>query len=370
MRVFDVYTFNIAKIVRFKDTKKYVDWMLKELQLSYQNIYFTINPFMSNIESIVEKYPNLSKYIFEYEPYRSQVLTSITPQWKKGKYYAEKEDWNSLFEIVSKCPRGFNVTGNVVFNQIDWFHAGIKDAALYDELEYKNRESAGIVSTHHIINSQIIIGREYDDGNKKNYVSVVIESTNECGEPRDTTAIVKRLKKYLGIPVSKEIVCREDLEKSWELQEKIRQCNNILKGKIDTVSLDERTKIKFGETEFVPKLVDKMKIKTAFRNTTFLLEKRKKLLPGMNVVSSIDRHNHVYEILFDRTQNCPDYFYWYIYIRGHNFLLSTTQNILCAANEEEAKEKLNEVAVFCEKLKGEMETILMDDFGETPEWYQ
>ena len=372
MRIFDKYTFNIASKVKFKDTKKYVDSILEQMGLSYQNICFTYKGFMTSLEQVLEKYPNLSKYCFEYKPYGgTRILTSLTPRWTKGEYYAKKEDWESLFEIVSKCPRGMNITGNLVFDQIDWYGDGVKEPALWKSLHDKETEQAEIFLSRTIINSQIIIGRQYDDGNKYNYVSIIIEATiDNDDKPRDTIDIIKKLEPYLGIPNMMERICRGSIEEEWQFQEKAWACGDLLKEKVKQVFPDEQ-KFNFNDDiEFVPNIANKKKIIEAFKRTSFEIGDRKGLLPGMNHVFCKDVHNHQYEILIDRTQNSPNYFYWYVDIKGYNFSISSEQNVMFASSEKEGSEKLLEIARFCERFVEEFGQTLFDNFGATPKWYR
>lgn len=367
MRVFDKYTFNIASRVKFKDTKKYMDTILEELGLGYKNVSFTYKGFKTSLEQMLDKYPNLFKYCYEYEPYGKgvKVLTSLTPNWTKGELYAEAADWDSLFEIVSKCPRGMNITGTLVLDQIDWYGEGVKEAALWCYKEKKDK--AQVFLTRNIINSQIILRREYDDGNKYNNVSVIVEATTgENDEPRDTTDIIKKLEPYLGTPGRTERICRNSLAEEWTISEKEWSCREILVKRIEEFYPQKR---KFNEVEFIPNIADKKKIKAAFKGTSFEIGDRKGLLPRMNHVFCRDAHNRQYEILFDRTQSSPDYFYWYVTIKGYNFSVGSDQNIMYVSSEKEANEKLSMIAKFCEELVEDFDQLLLDNFGATPEWY-
>lgn len=366
MRVFDKYTFNIAGKVKFKDTKKYMDKILEELGLAYKNVSFTYEGFRTSLEQMLDKYPNLSKYCYENVQYGGQkVLTSLTPNWTKGELYAETADWDSLFEIVLKCPRGMNITGTLVLDQIDWYGEGVKEAALCCHKDQKDK--AQIFLTHNIINSQIILQRNYNDGNKYNNVSVIVEAALGVNdEPRDTTDIIKKLEPYLGIPETTERICRSSLAEEWAIIEKEWSCREILNKRIEEFYPNKR---KFNEAEFIPNIADKKKIKAAFKGTSFEIGDRKGLLPGMNHVFCKDAHNRQYEILFDRTQSSPDYFYWYVIIKGYNFSILPDQNVMHVSSENEASEKLSMIAKFCEELVEDFDQLLSDHFGATPEWY-
>ncbi len=366
MRVFDIYTYNIVSIVKFKDTKKYVDTMLEELGLTYNNVAFTYRGFLTPLGAMVEKYPNLSKYVHHYMPFRDDIITSLTPDWSKGQVYADKEDWDSLFQIVSKCPRGMNIIPTLAFDGIDWYGEGVKPSVI-GYLNEHMENGAQTFGVNNVIGNQIIMQREYDYGNKYNILQVVVEATGDGGKtPRDTSDIVEKLEKYLGKPERFVRTCRYSREKEKEFRKKSSLCENILKERIETFY---PRKVKFDEVPFIPNLADKKKITEAFQGTCFELGSRKGLLPGMNRMLCKDTHNFQYEILFDRTQTSPDYFYWYVYIKGHNFRISSNQNTMYASSGKEAKERLAEIAGFCATLADEFGDMLATHFGDTPDWY-
>jgi hypothetical protein len=120
---------------------------------------------------------------------------------------------------------------------------------------------------------------------------------------------------------------------------------------------------------FIPALVDKKMIKKAYADTSFSMD-NKKNLSGANTLNSIDKHNYLYEVVIDRTKNCPSFFRFYIYIRGCNFQISNLQNVVFADSREEAEEKLVQLADYCMKLQDEFGDYLSERFGDTPEWYK
>lgn len=365
MRIFDNYTFNVIDKVKFKDTKKYVDDMLNDLGLRYENVLFTIKRYLTSLDDVIAKYPNLGKYRYSYYQFHEDVLTSLSPKWSEGDIYACSEDWDDIFSIVSKVPRGLNVLPTLVLSQIDWYNEGLKDAAINVSEITENK--AMIYSGRHVINSQIIIEREYNYGNKYNMVHVVVEATTD-GEPRDTTDVIKKLEPYLGLPTSYHRTCRYSIEESKLFDKRMRECSDRLKEMIEEF-YPRRHHDYFKPVEFIPNLADKKKIKQAFKDTDYTLTDRKGLLPGMNQVVCIDKHNYQFKILFDRTQTSPDYFYFYIYINGCNFKIESMQNSIYCTSENEAAEMLFKIAEFGMKVKAEFGDILEENFGNTPIWY-
>ena len=367
MRVFDIYSYNLIDIVKFKDTKPYIDNMLRELGLNYNNVFFEINEFITKTEDVLKKYPKLEKYKKKdtqctYE--EKFFLTSLTTEWTKGKLYADKEDWDDVFAIVSKVPRGMNVLPVLILDEIDWYGEGVKEAA-YDVQESQEQK----VFTHAarvFENSSITMVRGYDHGNKMNYLSVSIESTTD-GIPRDTTDIINMLEPYLGKPICKTQKCMYSKEENKTFRLNAGECSKMLEESMEEF-YPKRYESPYAE--FIPKLADINKIKKAFKNTDFKVGDRKGLLPGMNQVICIDEHNYFYEVIIDRTQNMPNCFCLYITVEGCNFRISNSQKVVYAYSEEESLELLYKFAEFCMEFKEKFGKVLEDRFGNTPEWYK
>lgn len=365
MRVFDSYFFNIINKVKFKDTKVYLDDMLAKLGLSYQEVSFTFKRFLTTLDKVMEKYPNLEKYLYNYFAYREDVLTTLTPEWSQGEIYADREDWDAIFAVVSKIPRGFNIIPTLVLDKIDWYGDGVREAALRATRHTEGKPL--IYMNCDVINSQIIMERQYDHGNKFNIVHVVIETTAE-DEPRDTTEILKKLEPFLGQPHYHERECRFSAEENKIFEQHLHECSDRLEAMIEEF-YPRREHDYMKEVPFIPNLADKKKIKAAFKETDFVLGDRKGLLPGMNRVICIDSHNYRFEILFDRTQSSSDYFYFYVYVSGCNFRIQSRQHTIFCASEQEAVEMISKIAEFCMDMKAELGTLLGEKFGDTPKWY-
>lgn len=367
VRVFDEYVYNIADKVKFKDTLKYLENMMQDCGLQYQDILFHFDGYPSALNKVHETYPELSKYYFTEFKSNDKIFTSITPNWADGEIYADPEDWATIFSIISKVPRGFNLFPTITFDKIDWYGEGIREAAL--NVTRWSKGHAMSCHTRNVINNQIIMQREYDDGNKYNRVSVVVEATTG-DEPRDTSDIIKKLEPYLGQPyVILNGICRFSMEENKLLEERELTCTKILRRMIDDVYQREQTSDDTWNGGFIPNLANKKKIDKAFRETDFVSGDRQGLDSGMNHVLCVDKHNYQFEILFDRTQTSPNYFYFYIYVKGYNFSIRNIQNRIYASSEADAMNKLYMFADFCMKLKDEFGIILEKNFGCTPEWY-
>lgn len=340
MKVYDRYSFNIADRVRFKDTKKYLDNMLASLGLHYNAVSFRFRGYITPLDKVTEAYPELNKYRHndERNGYNKEVLSS------EG--YADPEDWDTIFTVASKIPRGFNIIPVLGLDNINWYG---------EETEESDYNSITMV-------------REFDYGNKYNMIYVSVNATTE-NEPRNTTGIIDKLEPYLGKFEYKVRDCCFSREENELFKKRSFECEKHLRHMMEEFQQGRGKPDYKTDVPFIPNLADKKKIKEAFKNTDFVIGSRYGLLPGMNRVICIDEHNYEFEILIDRTQSSPNYFYFYIYVSGYNFHIEGNQNIMMASSEQEAEERLSEIASFSMKVKEEMGALLAESLGCTPAWY-
>ena len=367
MRVFDCYAFNIIDKVKFKDSRTYIEELLSDLNLSYQNISFSLASGKEDlVDKVVEKYPNLAKYRHYYEPFNKDILTSYSPDWMKGDIYAQKEDWEDIFEIFSKIPRGYHFgMPTLVLDGIDWYGNGNLEPSIKPEPTFQ--DLAVIHDNRIIAGNQIVIDRGYDSSNKYNMIYVKIEATSD-GVPRDTEDIIRNMELQLGKPEWKTRSCRYTEEEYVKLNEQTQICNKLLRDRMEEFYPYKKYTFSMY-TPYVPNLVDKKKLKEAFKDTGFEFTEGRKALPGTNELVCVDQHNFLYRVMFDRTQSAPDYFYVYLFINGCNFYVSQDQKMFVASTEEDAAELLKKIAGFCVRMREEFGKTLAETFGETPEWY-
>lgn len=367
MRVFDHYYYNIADKVKRKDTVSYLEKMLADIGTGYKEISFDISIVMRKTPGdLIKDFPVLEDYYFYYDPFRFDILTSLTPDWEKGQIYASPEAREAVLEIFSKIPRGYNISGRLMLHQIDWFGEGVNEPVIKSNFD---NGRASICGNYCVTDNAIFIERGFD-GEKINKVELIIEATTD-GVPRDTRELINKLEEYLGQPEDTYRECcftREQTELNMKYRDEVSDllCEAIAeKYSGDRSDMAERLR-----DVFVPALVDKKMIKKAFAGTDFEMPKtRKGILPGMNVLSCKDEHNFRYEVAIDRTQNCPTFFYFYITITGCNFVVKNTQDVIVAASREEAEQKLATLASFASDIKDKFGPVLAERFGDTPAWF-
>ena len=218
MRVFNIYRFNIADKVKFKDAQSYIQNMLAELGLGWSDLAFAASTVSGDrtISNVLEKLPELKKYFKSAED--EPMICSYTENWLSGEIFADKSDYDDIFAVFSKIPRPFNIPfGHVLLSGVNWLGEEIYAPA--PDLLWENADISKLTNVHFFSN-YIAQERCYDDGLKRVMISVCIEVTADP-EPRDSFIVIQKLIPYLGNPVEAETKCvfsREENNRFTELK--------------------------------------------------------------------------------------------------------------------------------------------------------
>lgn len=366
MRVFDMYSFNVASIVKFKDTKDYIEKMLYELGLSYEELGFELsieNP--EQLTKLLDKYPDFNKYLDKpHEKIKTRVVSSFSENWSEGEVYARKEDREDIMELFTKIPRPFNFSySRLIFDGIDWYGGGNLKPATRSR---SNFDSLVWPFWLPFANSRIMIHRHDTDGNKCNMVHVIVEATTD-GEPRDTTDILERLIPYLGNDYFSQRKCMFSHEEDDRFLELKRKYNYRLRDLFDSRIM--QTDKNVPSEPKIPNIADKKTIQKAFKGTYFKFTDRKGLEPGMNMLKYKDAHNYEYTIMFDKLFWLNN-FSFSLRIKGHNFEIEIPGGRHFGITEEGQSEKiLTSIAEYCVFVCEEVSKELAADFGDTPGWF-
>lgn len=369
-RIFDRYSFNIIDKVAFKETFDFVNKMLHETGFSYKEVLFYGCLYGKTIkDKILKKYPLLEKYIFNEKidikapkiDFSECSLTSVGDEWENGKIYADKEDWLDIFDLSTKVPRLFNFGLILILDQVDWTNSEVK----YPAQGFFCKENK-LFSENRFNNNCIIMKHQFDDGKKNNSVEIVIETEMNGSSLYDTEKVIRELQPYLGEPlaIQREVIFDEKTTTCYD--ESIRLLTEELNHRLKTAYSCGYENI---HEPYLYKICDKSKLKKAFNNSSFKLTGRRGLLPGSNRLRYLDKYNYTHELLLDRTMSTPNCFYFYYYIKGYNFRITSYQNLVFIDSEEKALEKLSELVRLCEQIKTEMGEKIFNIFGETPEWF-
>lgn len=275
MRVFDTYWFNIADKVKFRDTQPYLKNMLAELGLSWSDLDFAASIVADDpmTEKILKNFPKLKKYYHPAHPAEiSATICSYTENWFSGELFTDKSDYDDVFTLFSKIPRPLNISdGHILLNGVNWF--GEESLPPVPYYNWEGRDVSRL--TYYVCyNSNYIVQyRGFDDGLKRNQVSVCIETT-AAPEPRDSSPIIEKLIPYLGKPVSSYRNCvfsKEEQQKYDDLAEKHSEyLSSFMENILPT---PEKCQYIARTLPPIPHLADIPTMKKAFAGTGFTHKK-------------------------------------------------------------------------------------------------
>lgn len=373
MRVFDSYYFNIIDKVSFGETMPYLEKMLSELGVSYQNIAFILYDVRKDAQKkALEKLPSLGKYSFSVD--RDQYgLCSYRTNWREGDIYADKADRDDIFVLFSKVPRPFNFSfGHLILDGINWFPDSENIISAADDWIY-NRTYPPASALPFFSNS-ITQYRDFEDGKKINLISVCVDVTDK-DKPRNSRAVIEKLIPYLGEPQKFSRKCsfsREEKERFNALKrEEQRLFSELAKNSLP----EPRQHKPWANPHVMPKpdpklnhVADKFTLEKAFKGTAFT---RQKGQPNwLSLYSFTDEHGFLYEAYVQKLTYCitNDFRVWAA-VSGCNFSLTSGSIDYYVTEEGESLEILKQFAKFCVKLSEEYGGELAEKFGETPAWY-
>ncbi len=365
MRVFDIYWFNIADKVKFKDTQPYLKNMLAEFGFTWSDLAFSAQNASDDsvIARIQQKFPKLEKY-FRSTKYGS-MLCSYTDNWFNGELFAEKSDYDDIFTLFSKVPRPFKISsGHILLNGVNWF--GEEPAAPVSDCTCEEKDLIYITDADYFSN-HIAQHRNYDDGLKYNRVSVCIETT-AVPEPRDSSTVIEKLIPYLGKPYWSRTHCVFSKEESLRNKELSGKHSEYIKNLIkNTLPNPEKYPYTMNDTAPIPHLADIPTMKKAFAGTGFM---QKKGNPGwLGEYDCRDSHGYLYKAFVQKLSDGCSFRVW-LEISGCNFNTGYLDAPdYCMKEEGESFPIIREFALLCAKIRDEYGDKLAADFGDTPKWY-
>lgn len=371
MRVFDTYYFNIIDKVSYKETKPYLEQMLKEQGFSYKNISFMLYDIRTEtMEKVFSKLPTLKKYAFTEDGRGglSYGITSIRENWKNGEVHADEEDWQDISMVFSKIPRTYNLPfGKLILDGINWF-GDSNDSVAITNWDC-DEEVIPTIYTLPFISNRILQHRMYDDGKKTNSIEVTIEVTGEDGI-LDSTRIIKKLEPYLGTYDGFSRLCTFEREE-YQADKELEQKHNVKIKELGDSFLPENNWAEcqsgdmYSDTK-IPNVANKATLDKVFQGTRF---KRVKGQPNwFHQYSFVDENGYKYDANTQKL-SIGNEFRCGIEISGYNFHIEYRHEDYIVKEEGESLEILMVFEKFCDKMIDEYSEELKRDFGITQEWY-
>ena len=368
MRVFDTYIFNIFEKVSFKDTKPYIDNMLRELRYSYNDISFRMIPYNKNhIDKAISKFPALKKYYltkdlgnnrFEYQ------LTSYTTNWKSGKIHTDKKDWSEITNLFSKIPRPYNFSDcELILDGINWYDDSDNSISIAN-WKY-GEENYYLIDYSYIYSNRIAQVRHSYDGKKENNIHITIDVTDDNGI-RDSKEIIKKLEPYLGKDYSIQRKCVFDKNEYIKFNNLEQVHYMKLKEIGDSILPNSRNMNEVDYKIPLQHIADKATINEAFKGTSFKREKGQINL--LHDYSLLDEKGYKYSVFVQKISSCNS-FRFSLEISGYNFHIFYQHPDYFVDKEGESLDILKKFAEFCEYTIHTYSNEIQKDFGNTPDWY-
>ncbi len=374
MRVFDTYKFNLADKVVFKATKPYIDDVMGKMGLSYKNIAFLLKDLSrDNVDRVLKKFPDLQR--FEFHDNRTGMddygLSSIY-ECCNEEMYVPKEYEEDVFCVFSKIPRPFGFSfGNIIYSGIEWFEDSDDTISIVDW----DRTDNTYWSHPAFMTNRIMQIREFDDGLKKNRVAVTIEVTAKDGI-KDSRSVIEKLEPYFGKETEFVRECafsKEEYDKNREIEklltEKFKKHGDSLLPKFPPrrhfKKSDDGIDIWFSPP-ILPDVANKKTTEKVFKNSKY---KRVKGQPNwLHLYRSFDDNGYKYDIEIQKLSYSNE-FRMSITISGYNFSVSYQHEDYEVEKEGESIVIIEKFRDFCENNLREFINELVENFGNTPEWF-
>lgn len=381
MRTFDCYSFNIVKKATFKEAIPYLQTMLSDLGYGYERLGFSLCGTKDTVANAVKKYPSLWKYYIVDDSHGTHMptLTSFGMDWGEGKLYANPQDEAEISALFSKIPRPMNFTGILMLDGIRWFPDSESGAAPdYNALHNSGYSLDGddFLPSNNlfpILSNHMTLRRFFDDGTKKVFVSVCMETGKE-----NPDMILERLKPYLDEPTRHERKCWFPLEETRRLHalEKMHseKLNALmlaampvsrapeLKEHVNTLLLARDINALMTLQEPIQHVCDKFTLNKVFRDTGFA---QKKDAPNwLHVYACQDANGYRYEACAQKVSGMNMFRVW-LNIEGDHFAVGCgLPDDYYVSEEGESLDILRCFAAFCVKVREEYGAELAKDFGK------
>lgn len=238
MKVFEVFYYNLNQI-RFKQNKEFFEFLLKETGFDYNEISFIFNfDQTGNIcNKAIKMFPELEEYKHYYA--ESELYPCSMPYYSFSSVFKNADgtlNWNirkehhRIFgELLKKIPHSINFAFmGVVLDKVNWYKNETLDDAL---LNNTNRNIISNYQFYHYLSNSVRFFKEFDYGNKKNYIEVMIERTKDFETLREYPKQFEEFINKLGKPYDKCLRCGFDKTESEALETAKTAVNDWVKQK-------------------------------------------------------------------------------------------------------------------------------------------
>lgn len=370
MRVFETYSFNLKDIVKFKDTKEYIDELLFKNNIKYDSLGFGFSN--GNFDKLLSKYPSLSKYKHFGDNLYDSELSSVPVNWGDDfNLHVEKEDEKYINEICRKIPRPYNFGFiTILLDNVHWFPN--TNTSPVCNRDYRPSE----FSFDSYNSNNICLEKRFDYGNKYNIVKAKIERTKSFNELIDISDIVKMLSDSLGKPIGQHMFCCFD---DSEYQAKLDADHefNRIREQLNSDDFFEEFDIPIPRTveEISKRVEEELHLPKGVSPKKAIVQQGKEYgyqyqsyFAGQYITQKANVNNHIFQIEFSTIPlTCK--FGASIMIKGYNFSHYFGGAMTMLKQQSDADYFIKKVFEYAKIIEDQYSEILLKLYGKNPKWF-
>ncbi len=217
MKVFEVFDYNLNQI-KFKQNKEFFDSIFKEIGFNYSDISFIFSSDQTGdiCKKAIKLFPELEEYKRYYR--ESELYQYSYPDYRFSSVYMKedgtlncnmkREHHDAFSGLLKKIPGSVNFGFmGVILDKVNWYGDGGSNEILLDNSI--NRIISDFRFQNYLSNS-VRFYKEFDYGNKKNYVEIIIDRTKDYESLHEYPERFEELIAKLGKPLGKYLHCGFD----------------------------------------------------------------------------------------------------------------------------------------------------------------
>lgn len=376
MKVFEVFNYNLNQI-RFKQNKEFFETLFKETGFEYTDIsfIFKFDPSGDACKKTIKMFPELDEYVHYYaeaELYPHSMpdysLSSVVQNADGTLNCNMKKQHHKVFgDLLKKIPHNVNFAFmGVVLDKINWYKDGCQNAVLI------NNTNNHIITDHnfyHYLSNSVRFFKEHDYGNKKNYIEVMIERTNDSETLREYPIKFKEFTNRLGKSYDKRLRCGFDEKESKELEIADQTINEWKKQKDYSHHFDTFQKLEGYLMESVTSISNyspKSVLTKVARGDNY---KFIRCVNGCYTYKKINENNHSFVVNF-MFRPFSMYVDASISVEGYNFNHCIYSNKEIPAKDKDILSNYAQIAFeTANRIENDISELLYNIYGKTPDWF-
>lgn len=376
MKVFEVFDYNLNQI-KFKQNKEFFDALFEEMGFEYSDIsfMFTFDQSGDICQKAIKLFPALEEYKHYYA--ESELYQHSMPEYRLSSVFLNQdgtlncsikhEHHNAFDGLLKKIPHSVNFPFmGVVLDKANWYN----DEALNDVL--LSNTTDGIIHDFRFcryLSNSVRFFKEFDYGNKRNYIEVVIDRTKDYETLREYPEKFEEFINKLGKPRGKCFCCGFDETERKLLEDAKDKINEWKKQKDYShhfAGFGNRERNLIDSVTPVSNYSPKMVLNRVAKSNNY---KYVRCVNGCYIYKKVNENNHSFVVEFT-FRPFSLYVDASVSVEGYNF-----SHFMHSDNELSAKDKdiLESYAKAAFEAANEIEKdaseMLYKLYKKTPDWF-